>query len=170
MSGRRHPKKTPEAKQIVAAARNNPAAVCWWCGDRPAKKANKHGGKYEPWEADHISPLVPGSPLAAACQECNRGRHGRLPDRKAIQRLCHSPDVVRHVAARDRLRHGGDTGKAVEEWLLDASRRFFGNANHINEILAATASKKMTDLDERGYIVDCWRENKLAAEANLTPS
>lgn len=160
-------KQTLESKQVVAKARANANAVCWWCGERPLSKRNKYGGRFELWEADHISPTVKGSPLAAACQRCNRGRHGKMVDSMAIQRLCHSPNVVLHINATHKLKHNNDVGLAVAEWLKSASIKVFGNANHVDIILSASPSKKMTREDENGKVCDAWYENKLAKEAGL---
>lgn len=51
------------ATEIVRAANNDPATVCWRCG-QPARPL-------DPWQAGHLIDSHPDSPLAAEHRSCN---------------------------------------------------------------------------------------------------
>ena len=111
-------------KAIREAAARTLGAVCWWCGKRPHD---------EKWAADHVFSLLrQRSPLVAACAKCNRSRNQKLPNSTRMERLFHSPQVVRSCPAAD-LRLLAET----------ASAEMFGSEIWIDLLIAAVDGKKL---------------------------
>ena len=152
---------------MLTAARRNPHAICWWCGGRPEPRRTHRGNYFIPWEADHIAPMVPGSPLAATCRTCNRARPGVLPDRRAIQRLCYDPNVLRVVNPRDRIKYGNSMSRATTEWLKAASKKYFGTTRHAAIILAAAPHRRIIRHNEKGRPIVARPEHDMAIKAGL---
>lgn len=74
-------------RAVRETAKTNPAAICWWCGERP------HNNR---WAADHVFPLLGEfGPVVAVCAFCNRTKRRRLASVDQCRRLYHSDDVVR---------------------------------------------------------------------------
>lgn len=160
---------SPQGKLMLTTARRNPHTICWWCGSRPKPAKTVKGNLYIPWEADHIAPVVKGSPLSATCRKCNRARPGVLPDRKAIQRICHDPNVLRVVNPADRIKYGNSMSRATTEWLKAASRHYFKTERHIDIILAASPHRRIIRHNERGNPVVAQPEYELAMKSGLLP-
>lgn len=62
------------SKQLREHAAANPHVVCWLCGNREPPEQYKGG-----WQADHVNPGDPNSPLRPAHAGCNAARGDTTP-------------------------------------------------------------------------------------------
>lgn len=65
------------SRQVRQAAYADPATRCWRCGQRLHECGPRHDGRHRNgtaawWEAGHLNPGDPSSPLRAECSPCNR--------------------------------------------------------------------------------------------------
>lgn len=114
--------QTPRSRNLSRLLRTtaqlSPAAVCWWCGRRP------HNNQ---WDYDHICPSVKVSPGVAACQRCNRSRHGKVPSAEQIQRLLYDDGVIREIG-----------GAEIRQWLRDTAEVVLGDPEQYDLLIAYT--------------------------------
>lgn len=66
------------ASQVTQAAYNDPETRCGMCGQTLADHPPTKTGKPQTWDADHLRPGDPLSPLRPVAASCNRAAGGAI--------------------------------------------------------------------------------------------